>query len=67
MNRVKEQKSESKAQTAAPRSSRGAARELHPLEDFTAYVQEYARQRPETVALACIGVGFVLGWKLKLW
>lgn len=28
---------------------------------------EYGRERPGVVALWCFGVGFVLGWKLKLW
>ena len=28
---------------------------------------EYARERPEVVALTCFAVGFVLGWKLKPW
>lgn len=62
MNRVRENRKES-----AKPSSVSATRELKPLEDLTAYLQEYAKQRPETVALACIGVGFILGWKLKLW
>jgi hypothetical protein len=25
------------------------------------------RERPEVVALWCVGIGFVLGWKLKPW
>jgi len=29
--------------------------------------REYARSQPETVALWCIGIGFILGWKLKPW
>jgi hypothetical protein len=33
------------------------------LESF----QEYARERPDVVALWCFGIGFVLGWKLKPW
>lgn len=65
MNGVKDKQREPGKTTATGPQS--AARELKPLEDLTAYVQEYARQRPETVALACIGVGFILGWKLKLW
>lgn len=32
-----------------------------------AHFQEYGRERPEVVALWCLGIGFVLGWKLKLW
>ena len=27
----------------------------------------YARERPGVVALWCVGLGFVLGWKLKPW
>jgi hypothetical protein len=29
--------------------------------------REYASSRPETIALWCLGIGFVLGWKLKPW
>jgi hypothetical protein len=29
--------------------------------------REYAQSRPETIALWCLGIGFVLGWKLKPW
>jgi hypothetical protein len=46
--------------------TRTAPREPTPksaLEHF----QEYGRERPGVVALWCFGVGFVLGWKLKLW
>jgi len=38
-----------------------------PVEELTTYLKEYARERPEVVALWCFGVGFVLGWKLKPW
>ncbi len=37
------------------------------VEDLEAYFRRYARERPQTVALACLAVGFVLGWKLKPW
>jgi hypothetical protein len=40
---------------------------LHPVEDILAYLREYARERPEAMALTCLAVGFVLGWKLKPW
>ena len=40
---------------------------LRPSRDFTEYVREYAREKPEVVALWCLGIGFVLGWKLKPW
>jgi hypothetical protein len=29
--------------------------------------REYARERPEVVAMWTFGIGFVLGWKLKIW
>jgi hypothetical protein len=41
--------------------------QMKPLDDMLSYLQEYARERPEIVALTCFGVGFILGWKLKPW
>jgi hypothetical protein len=35
--------------------------------DVVEYLREYARQNPEAACLWCFGIGFVLGWKLKLW
>jgi ElaB/YqjD/DUF883 family membrane-anchored ribosome-binding protein len=35
--------------------------------DFVQYLREYARENPETAALWCFGIGFMLGWKLKMW
>ncbi len=43
------------------------AEAFRPSHDFTEYVREYAREKPEVVALWCLGIGFVLGWKLKPW
>ena len=40
---------------------------LKPCTDLTEYFRQYARERPEVVALWCLGIGFVLGWKLKPW
>jgi hypothetical protein len=45
-------------------------RELDPAEvgrDIVQYLRDYARENPESAALWCFGIGFVLGWKLKLW
>jgi hypothetical protein len=35
--------------------------------DLVDYVKEYASENPGTVALWCLGIGFVLGWKMKPW
>jgi hypothetical protein len=45
-------------------------RDLEPVEmgrDVVEYLREYARENPESAALWCFGIGFVLGWKLKIW
>jgi len=41
--------------------------QLRPVDDFLAYLREYARERPEVVAVSCFCVGFILGWRLKPW
>jgi hypothetical protein len=41
--------------------------ELQLFEDLTKCFKRYAHERPQTVALVCLGIGFVLGWKLKPW
>jgi hypothetical protein len=38
-----------------------------PVTDLIGYFRQYARERPEVAALWCLGIGFVLGWKLKIW
>ena len=35
--------------------------------DIAEYLTQYARDNPAHAALACLGVGFILGWKLKPW
>lgn len=52
-------------ETSAARPGEPADRNAPP--EFTAYLKEYARERPEVVALWCFGIGFILGWKLKPW
>lgn len=44
-----------------------AQEQLRPFDDLLVYLREYARERPEVVALTCFGIGFILGWKLKPW
>lgn len=29
--------------------------------------KRYARERPDVVALWCLGIGFVVGWRVKPW
>lgn len=41
--------------------------EIKPSEDLVHYLKEYAKADPKKAALWCVGVGFVLGWKLKPW
>jgi ElaB/YqjD/DUF883 family membrane-anchored ribosome-binding protein len=36
-------------------------------QDLIEYFKEYARENPEKTALWCLGIGFILGWKLKPW
>jgi hypothetical protein len=40
---------------------------LRPSRDLFEYAQQYAKEKPAVVALACLGIGFILGWKLKPW
>jgi len=50
--------------------SQSESRELDPAEvghDLVQYLREYVRENPENAALWCFGIGFVLGWKLKMW
>jgi hypothetical protein len=51
-------------------NQRSESRELDPAEvghDLVQYLREYVRENPENAALWCFGIGFVLGWKLKIW
>jgi hypothetical protein len=36
-------------------------------EGMMMHLRNYARENPESAALWCFGIGFVLGWKLKPW
>jgi len=36
-------------------------------QDLIEFVTEYAREKPGYAALWCLGLGFILGWKLKPW
>lgn len=54
------------ATQTAPNIHRTGER-LRPSSDLMEYYRQYARERPEVVALWCFGIGFVLGWKFKPW
>lgn len=41
--------------------------DIKPSEDLVDYLKDYARAEPQKAALWCVGVGFILGWKLKPW
>jgi hypothetical protein len=43
------------------------AEEMEVASDVIDYLKEYAREKPGVAALWCFGIGFVLGWKLKMW
>jgi hypothetical protein len=50
-------------QSSTPSSLQGA----EACEAALAFFRDYARERPEVVAMWAFGVGFVMGWKLKPW
>ena len=54
---------QSRGGSSSPRGQDAAAT----LEDMLARVREFAEENPEKFALYCLGIGFVLGWKLKPW
>lgn len=49
------------------RSASSAESQLSPLTDLQNYARQYVEEQPEMAAIICLGVGFVLGWKLKPW
>ena len=63
--------SSAKIQTreAAPRQQQLTRHDedLQPFTDLVHYARDYAREKPEVVAMVCFGVGFFVGWKLKPW
>ncbi|MEO8494317.1 MAG: hypothetical protein ABI614_04555 [Planctomycetota bacterium] len=62
MNEQKTHPATPHAQDAHPSCER-----LRPTSDLIDYARRYVREKPEVVALCCVGIGFVLGWKLKPW
>ena len=50
-----------------PSSNPAALNGADACEAAVAFFRDYARERPEVVAMWAFGVGFILGWKLKPW
>ncbi|MBA3484377.1 MAG: hypothetical protein H0T51_21460 [Pirellulales bacterium] len=46
---------------------RYGGQQLRPAEAAMDFLHDYARERPEVVAMWAFGIGFVLAWKLKPW
>lgn len=59
--------SRSNASLASKRSSRPAESTHELTQNMLQVVTDYARENPGYAALVCLGVGLVLGWKLKPW
>jgi hypothetical protein len=59
--RVSRRENQSMSMEQAATDARGIA------EEALEYVRDYVRAKPENAALWCLGIGFVLGWKLKPW
>lgn len=53
--------------TSNTRNTQQPGESLKLSSDLVEYARQYAREKPEVVALWCLGIGFVLGWKLKPW
>jgi hypothetical protein len=60
-------KSHQNAKDQSMRSSQQAERPHEITHDIVEYLTKYVRHNPGYAALCCVGVGFVLGWKLKPW
>ena len=57
----------SESHTSSRAHQLGCETQLSVLSDLQCYTREYVQQQPEKAALICLGVGFILGWKLKPW
>lgn len=61
-------KSQNHTRNSTIRTTKQAEQEVKEItHDVVEYLTDYARQNPGYAALCCMGVGFVLGWKLKPW
>jgi ElaB/YqjD/DUF883 family membrane-anchored ribosome-binding protein len=60
-------KSHQNAKDQAKRFSQQVESPKEITHDIVEYMSEYIHENPGYAALACLGAGFVLGWKLKPW
>jgi ElaB/YqjD/DUF883 family membrane-anchored ribosome-binding protein len=60
-------RSERNADGGSGRASQPGSDHLSVLNDLQCYTKQYVQEQPETAALICLGIGFILGWKLKPW
>jgi hypothetical protein len=64
-------KSQSRQKSAPSQSAMGSGEMVNALEgatgDIVRHFKEYASENPGAAAVWCLGVGFVLGWRLKPW
>lgn len=66
--RTNERNVQREQQTDARQVTRRIAHQVQEAEsNMMEHWTEYARQNPGSAALMCLGVGFILGWKLKPW
>ncbi|MBX6314532.1 MAG: hypothetical protein IRY99_16710 [Isosphaeraceae bacterium] len=52
-------------QRAAERPARGPVETM--AQDLVDSLRQYIREKPEAAALWALGIGFILGWKLRPW
>ena len=57
----------SESRTNGPAVQSACETPIRVLSDLQCYARDYVQLQPEKAALICIGIGFVLGWKLKPW
>jgi hypothetical protein len=62
-----QERSQQRGGSESGRMARQNRSQPQPFDDVLDYLRTYARERPETFALTCFGVGFILGWRLKPW
>ena len=53
------------AESSGPSQKTDAGKDI--TRDIIDHLSEYAKENPGHAALACLAVGFILGWKLKPW